>query len=150
MSALRSVSRFISWAGLTAVGSVHLVWATGSSWPAASRKRLAESVVGNAKAMPEAAGTAVVGVGLVTAGALAGGALGEGRVVIGARRIVALGLLARVATGGGPALAAMGLPPAGKKFRELDAALYRPLCAALGLSTWIGSRGSARKEGDAR
>ena len=101
--------------------------------------------MGNSRAFPDAAGTAVVGAGAIAAGALAGGALGEGRAATGARRVIGIALLARAALGGGPALAAMGLPPAGRRFRELDGTFYRPLCAVLGVATLIGAGGGARR-----
>lgn len=140
MSALKGFARLIAWTGLTAVGALHLAWASGSPWPARNRKRLAESVVGNAAALPEPTATAVVGATALVGGAIAGGALGESGVAVAVRRTGGAVLLARAVFGGDAALAVLGLPPAGKRFRELDRRFYRPLCGVLGAAMIIGAR----------
>ncbi|GAA1784300.1 DUF3995 domain-containing protein [Leucobacter iarius] len=145
MSALKGFARLIAWTGLTAVGALHLAWASGSPWPAKNRKRLAESVVGNAAALPEPTATAVVGATALVGGAIAGGALGESGVAVAVRRTGGAVLLARAAFGGDAALAVLGLPPAGKRFRELDRRFYRPLCGVLGAAMIIAAR---RRRGD--
>ncbi len=53
-------------------------------------------------------------------------------------------MLMRALLGGGPALAAMGLPPAGGTFRRLDSRFYRPLTALLGFALWLSSRAPKR------
>ncbi|MFF3026391.1 DUF3995 domain-containing protein [Microbacterium sp. NPDC057944] len=144
MSVIRGAARLVSWTGLTAVGGLHLIWASGSSWPAKNRRRLASATVGNAAAMPDAAATAVVAGAALAGGAVSAGALGEGRMAVVVRRLIATALLARAIVGGEVALKALGLPPADKRFRELDKRYYRPLCAVLGIATLIGSRRSRR------
>lgn len=140
MSALKGFARLISWTGLTAVGALHLAWASGSPWPAKNRKRLAESVVGNAAALPDPTATAVVGATAIVGGAIAGGALGENGAAVAIRRAGGAVLLARAAFGGDAALSVLGLPPAGKRFLDLDRRFYRPLCGVLGLAMIIGAR----------
>lgn len=140
MSALKGLARLTAWAGLTAVGALHLAWAAGSPWPEKNRKRLAESVVGNSNALPDTGATAAVGAAAIVAGAVAGGALGDGRAVVAVRRIGGLVFIARAVFGGDAALKALGLPPAGKRFAELDQRIYRPLCGVLGVAMLIGAR----------
>lgn len=144
MSVIRGAARLVSWTGLTAVGGLHLIWASGSSWPAKNRRRLASATVGNSAAMPDAAATAVVAGAALVGGAITAGALGEGRLAIVARRLIATALLARAVVGGDTALKALGLRPADKRFRELDARYYRPLCVVLGIAALIGSRRTRR------
>ena len=36
----------VAGAGLVAIGALHLVWAAGSSWPARTRRDLAQAVTG--------------------------------------------------------------------------------------------------------
>lgn len=135
-----TIPRLVAWAGLTAAGVLHAIWASGSPWPAKNRRRLGEAVVGNAKAMPEAEATWAVAGAAFTGAALVAGGFGEGRVAVGLRRLMGAGLVARAALGGDAALAALGLPPAGKRFRELDRRYYRPLFAVLGLAVLAGAR----------
>ncbi|MBK0422721.1 DUF3995 domain-containing protein [Leucobacter sp. CSA2] len=131
--------RAVAWAGLTGVGVLHLVWASGSSWPERNRRRLGEAVVGSRGVFPSTAATATVGALLLGAGAVAGGSLGEGRGVTAARRFIGAALLARAALGGGASAAMLGLPPVGKRFTRLDRERYRPLCLTLGAATLVGA-----------
>lgn len=71
---------------------------------------------------------------------LASGALGAGRVQRLGLRALAAVMLARALVGGNPALAAMGLPPAGPLFQRLDRHFYRPVTALLGVSLWLSAR----------
>ncbi len=89
--------------------------------------------------MPAPGATAAVAGAALAGGAIAAGALGEGRFAIILRRLIAAALLARAALGGGVALRLLGLPPADRRFTELDARWYRPLCAVLGAATLLGS-----------
>lgn len=142
--ALRTLARLVSWGALTGVGIVHLVWASGSPWPARNQAELASAVVGGDR-VPSTASCAAVGAGAVITGAVTGGALGEGRAVVGLRRMVGLGLLARAAVGGGVALDVLGLPAPSDRFRELDKGYYRPLFAVLGIAVLIGAQRQRRK-----
>lgn len=140
MSRGTRITRFVGWAGLTGAGVLHAIWASGSPWPAKNRKQLGEAVVGSSKALPSDTATWAVAGAAFAGGAVAAGGLGEGRAAVGLRRLMGLGLLARAAAGGDAALAVLGLPPAGKRFRELDRRYYRPLFGVLGLAVLLGAR----------
>lgn len=139
MRAIVALARFVAWLGLTAVGVLHAVWASGSAWPAKNRKQLAQATVGSNQ-HPEAQATAVVAATALVGGAVAAGALGEGALPVAGRRIAGVVLIARSALGGDAALKVLGLPKANKHFIELDNQYYRPLCAVLGVALLIGAR----------
>lgn len=132
-------ARAVSAVGLAGVSALHLVWASGSPWPARDDKRLAEAVIGSHGAMPGVAPTLVVSLGTAGAALVASGAVGRGSAQRLALRSAGAVLLARAVLGGGVALSAMGLPPAGATFRRLDRRIYRPLTAVLGVALWLAS-----------
>ena len=140
MAGVKRLARLTGWAGLTAAGALHAIWATGSSWPAKSSKRLGEAVVGNAHAMPDARATWSVAGAALFGAAVAAGGLGEGRAAVGLRRLMGAGLLARAIVGGDVALSTLRLPAPGERFRELDRRCYRPLFGVLGASLILGAR----------
>ncbi len=144
MSRGKRITRFVGWAGLTGAGALHAIWASGSPWPAKNSKRLGEAVVGSSKALPSPTATWVVAGAAFTGGAIAAGGLGEGRAVVGFRRLMGLGLLTRAAAGGDAALSVLGLPAPGKRFRELDQRYYRPLFGVLGLAILLGAKKGAK------
>lgn len=139
VSFLRGVARVISWTGLTGIGALHAVWATGSPWPAKNRRRLAEATVGTATETPSTLPTAFVAAAALAAGAVSAGVLGEGRFATGIRRLVGCALLIRGLVGGPAALAVLGMPKPGKTFVELDSRYYRPLCLTLALAAFVGA-----------
>lgn len=139
MSFLRGAARVISWTGLTGIGALHAVWATGAPWPAKNRKRLAEATVGTATDAPSTLPTAFVAVAALAAGAVLAGAMGEGRVGTGIRRLVGCAFLIRGLLGGSTALAVLGMPRPGATFVQLDNRYYRPLCLALALAAFVGA-----------
>lgn len=130
-------ARVIGFTGLAAVSALHVAWAAGSSWPAKNKKKLAEATVGSAIEMPEAGPTLVVAAGTGAAALMATGALGNGRMQCTGLRLMGTVLILRSALGGATALAALGLPKPGKKFKLLDAKYYRPLTAVLGVALWV-------------
>lgn len=140
MSAMKRAARLTAWAGLTGAGVLHAVWASGSSWPAKNAKRLGEAVVGSARAMPDERTTWIVAGAAFSGAAIAAGGLGEGRAAVALRRTMGVGLLARALLGGDAALAALGLPPAGKKFQELDRRYYRRFFGVLGAALILGAK----------
>ncbi|MCE0509477.1 hypothetical protein LVJ59_10530 [Microbacterium sp. KKR3/1] len=58
MSPLGRIGQVVATTSLGAIGAIHLLWASGASWPASSRKRLARQVIGS-DGMPSA-GAAIV------------------------------------------------------------------------------------------
>lgn len=140
MGKTKSIARIVGWAGLTAAGALHAVWASGSPWPAKDSKQLGEAVVGSSKARPDTRATWVVaGTAFCGAGVAAGG-LGEGRVAVGLRRLMGLGLCARAIAGGDVAVKALRLPPAGKRFRKFDWRYYRPLFGLIGVAIFSSAK----------
>ncbi|KAM9861639.1 hypothetical protein ACI1US_02541 [Leucobacter sp. BZR 635] len=145
MSGLRSAARVIGWAGLTAAGALHAIWASGSPWPERNAKRLGEAVVGSSKGVPDAQSTWVVAGTALAGGAVAAGALGEGRSIVAVRRLAGAAMLARAAFGGEAALDLMGRPAPGARFRDLDRRYYRPLFGVLGTALIIGAKKKPKK-----
>lgn len=140
MGIITRTARSVGSTGLLAVGVLHLVWASGSPWPAKNSKRLSEAVVGNSDIMPGVAATVGVAVAALGSGLVAGGALGEGRGAVALRRLMGIGLLARAVVPEPLLMEALGLPVSGKRFRQLDQQYYRPLCAVLGVSLLVSAR----------
>lgn len=136
---MRVLSRVVAFTGLAALSALHVIWSTGRPWPAKNSKQLAEAVVGQAIEMPAAAPTAVVAAGAAAASVLASGLLGDGRIQRNGLRVIGSVMLLRAALGGGVALAALKLPPAGEKFRSLDRRYYRPFAAVLGVALWLAT-----------
>lgn len=132
-------ARAISTLGLGCVAVLHVVWATGSPWPARDGKRLAEAVIGSHSDQPGAVPTLVVAGGTAGAALLASGALGDGRLQRLGLRAMGTVLLARGVLGGEAALAAMGMPRPGRTFQRLDRRVYRPLTIVLGAALWVSS-----------
>lgn len=140
MGIFTRTARSVGSTGLLAVGALHLVWASGSPWPAKNSKRLSEAVVGNSNVMPGTVATAGVAAVALGGGLIAGGALGEGCIVVSLRRLMGIGLLARAVVNEQLLMDALGLPTSGKRFRKLDQQYYRPLCAVLGVSLLVSAR----------
>ncbi|MGO2811553.1 MAG: DUF3995 domain-containing protein [Brevibacterium aurantiacum] len=140
MGKTKSIARIVGWAGLTAAGALHAIWASGSPWPARSSKQLSEAVVGSSTARPNAQATWVVAGTAFCGAAVAAGGLGEGRVAVRLRRLMGFGLCARAIAGGDVAVKALQLPPAGKRFRKLDWRYYRPLFGLIGLAIFSSAK----------
>ena len=115
--------------GLAGVSALHLVWASGSHWPARSERALADAVAGSRR-MPPPAASAVVGVGAAVAAAWVPAA--RGRLGALGTGLIGAGLLARGVAGGVVAARALGMPETSRRFRRLDERWYRPLCLVLG------------------
>ena len=81
-------------AGLATAAGLHAAWATGSSWPATDRTRLADSVAGT-PAMPEPSACWAVAATLAAAAGVTAGAGGQHQLAVLARAGVATALLAR-------------------------------------------------------
>lgn len=145
MAFVTRTARLVAWTGLTAAGAIHAVWASGSSWPERNRKRLGEAVVGSAKQQPDAQATLAVSGLAFAGGAVAAGALGEGKFIVGVRRVAGLALIARAAFGGAAALDALGMNEPGKRFEDLDRRFYRPAFAVLGVAMLLGAKDSRKR-----
>lgn len=140
MSGTKGLARLVGWAGLTAAGALHAIWASGSPWPAKNSQQLGEAVVGSSNALPDPRATWMVAGAAFFGGVVAAGGLGEGRAVVGLRRLMGVGLLVRAAAGGEVALKSLGLPPARKRFRELDRRYYRPIFGLIGLALFLSAK----------
>lgn len=134
---VRSTARVVGVLGLGTLSVLHAIWAGGSPWPARSRQRLAELVVGQRAALPASGPTAAVSVCAGVAAVAAAGHLGGGRLTRMGLRALGVALLLRALVGGAPALAVLGLPPTGAAFRRADRRLYRPVAAVLGASLCV-------------
>ncbi|HEX4443935.1 MAG TPA: DUF3995 domain-containing protein [Galbitalea sp.] len=125
--------------GIAAIAAIHLLWATGSSWPYRDRGELAEQIAGRPD-MPSARACVLVG------GALAGAATvvavpGRRRWPIRvARAGVAAGLLVRGVAGvaGRTDLLLTWTPS--EEFVRKDRRFYGPLCLVLAALSAISLR----------
>jgi hypothetical protein len=130
---MRRVSTRTVAAGLLGVGALHVVWATGSSWPLGDKRQLTDAVVGTRDAEPPSP-TACLGVAglLATAAALVEG---HPRRAPALSRIGSAGVVAVLATRGGVGLAGRTdlVSPASvtERFRRLDRRVYSPFCLVL-------------------
>jgi hypothetical protein len=152
--------------GLAAAGALHVLWASGSTWPAADAEALADVVIGRVppegrpdgdggdrgsggadrSLMPGAAASVAVAGLLGAAAALTAGA--SGLVPLPGRRTKDLAQLGgRVAAGvllargsGGLVLSSFGLGGASERFHRWNLRLYSPLCLGLGAATALSTR----------
>ena len=120
-------------AGLSAIGALHVVWATGSAWPMRDRRVLTDAVVGtDGDQPPNAAACLTVAALLGTAAALVDG---RPRAAPALSRIGAAGVVAVLATRGALGLAGrtdvVSPGSLSERFRRNDRRLYSPLCLAL-------------------
>ena len=126
--------------GLAGAAAVHLLWASGSSWPAKDYDDLANLVVGRGP-FPSRPLTAVAAGLLMTASTIAVAANrpapAQSWVLRIGPKIVAATLLVRGV--GGLAMSALGVGQASEQFRQWDLRLYSPLCIALGACVAIGA-----------
>lgn len=118
-------------AGLLAIAGLHVVWATGSSWPLRDRAALADAVVGRGAVPPPSACLAVAGA-LTAAAALVSGRPRRRPALArtGARTVVAV-LTARGAAGLAGRTDALSPGSVSPRFRRLDRRVYAPLCLTL-------------------
>jgi hypothetical protein len=142
METVGPVASWVAATGLGGAGAIHALWATGSSWPAASRDELADLVVGR-RPMPGGAACAAVAASLAAAaGATAYASGGHRRPLVDRSRqaagVVAVVLLIR---GVGGALAdVVGVGDAAPRFRTWNRRLYNPLCIVLGVLVAMSRR----------
>ncbi|MSO41964.1 MAG: DUF3995 domain-containing protein [Solirubrobacterales bacterium] len=115
--------------GLLGIAGLHVLWATGTRWPAGGD---GGSVSGRSDGRsPSAASCLAVAAAL---GAAAAFVAGRPRSRPGLSRLGAAGVVATLATRGGLGMAGQTklIAPGTttERFRELDRALYSPLCLA--------------------
>jgi hypothetical protein len=128
-----AVSTRTASAGLAAIGALHVVWATGSSWPMRDRRLLTDAVVGSEGDQPPPAAACLAVAGLLgTAAALVDG---RPRAVPVISRIGAAGVVGVLATRGALGLAGrtdvVSPGSVSEHFRRLDRRFYSPLCLGL-------------------
>lgn len=119
-------------ATLTALAGLHGAWALGWRWPGGSDRALAERVVGSTEFPPAPMTWAVAGALTTAAVLVAKAGTGDERPLVRACAHSVAGVFLARAAGGWATDAAGGL---GTTFQRLDAAIYSPLCLALGLGT---------------
>lgn len=133
---------------LGSVGTLHVLWATGSTFPLADREDFSATFLGvDGLGSPgPAACLAVAGALLGTATAAVVGSAtpagsGVGRLARAGTR-TASGVLAARAVAG-LAVSGLGLRATSPRFRRLDLTVYSPLCAALAAGLARSARPSA-------
>lgn len=130
---------------LAGIAAVHAAWALGWRWPGGSDEAFAERVMGNSELPPEWATWAVAGVLGGAAGMVRATARGSASTVWRAGSWTVAGVLLARGAGGMGVSAASGL---GSIYARLDAAVYSPLCLALGTGTaLVAERTSAAAVG---
>jgi len=138
---IRLVAGAIAAAGLAAAAALHILWASGSSWPAKDYDELADLVVGRGP-FPSRPLTAIVAISLAGASSIAvlasRPAPSHSRLVRLGVKAVAVTLLARGVSG----LVWSSLPggKASPEYRHWDRRLYSPVCIVLGVCAAIGGR----------
>jgi uncharacterized protein DUF3995 len=119
--------------GLAAIGALHVVWATGSSWPMRDRRLLTDAVVGSdGDRPPPPAACLTVAALLGTASALVDG---RPRTLPAVSRLGSAGVVAVLTTRGVLGLAGrtdiVSPGSLSERFRRLDRRYYSPLCLTL-------------------
>jgi Protein of unknown function (DUF3995) len=135
----------LSASGLLAIAGLHVVWATGSSWPLSDGSALAEDLGGRPGGEPRTAGECLAVAGALTlASAFVAGRPRRAPVL---SRIGAAGVAGTLATRGVFGLAGRTdvlVPGAtSERFRALDRRYFSPLCLALALGALPAVAGSS-------
>ncbi len=129
----RRIGGIITACGLGAATVLHGAWATGSTWPATDRDRLADLVVGS-RPFPGPAlvwtVTALLGAATTVTAASATTSGADTRSVQLGARTVAAALLARGISGF--VMSGAGLGGSTPQYCRYDLRFYSPLCLALG------------------
>ena len=134
-----SISGAATASGLLAAGALHVVWATGSTFPFGTREALNDTVIGRQVAPGPAECLAVAALLTTAAGAVVGAGRGHGPSRVAASGVGAV-LAVRAALGfaGRTALAVPGSDS--PRFTRMDRRVYAPICALLA----AGAAASAR------
>jgi hypothetical protein len=138
---------------LAAVAALHAAWALGATWPAGSKRELAEHVLSSAErerldgAMPPAGLTWLVALGLAgAAGAVRGAARGTRSRWVRRSAWGVAGIFLVRGAAFPPLDLANGLKD---RYDRLDLAVYSPLCLALAIGTALVLRRNARVQSEA-
>lgn len=146
MTAARTGRRALPTCAATLLGSaaaVHLLWATGSAWPARDRDDLADLVAGTQAFPGPVPCVAVAGV-LTTAAALVAKDAGGTRARA-ARAALAVGLAVRGVAGvTGRTRALVPWTPT-DRFARMDRRFYGPLCLVIAALVAAGLPAGARR-----
>lgn len=136
MTSRAAPSSLAAAAVLAAIGGLHVVWATGSSWPAKDAEVLSGSVAGRKAddSFGPVACLSVAGLLGVASGLFAGYPRQTPRL----RRLGAAGVITVLSVRGGFGLAGRtdALVPgsASERFKTLDRRCYSPLCLAIAVA----------------
>lgn len=135
----RTVTARLTSTGLLAGGVLHVLWATGSTFPFATRQELNDAVIGR-QATPGPAECLAVAALLTTAAAAVTGA---GRRHLPSRVVasgVATVLGVRAAFGFAGKTASLVPGSDSPRFRRADRRVYAPICALLALGAATAAR----------
>lgn len=125
---------------LGAVGVVHVVWATGSTFPFTSRAALNDTVVGRHATPGPAECLAVAALLATAAGAVTSADRRHGPVSRLVTCGVALVLATRAAFGLAGRTAILVPGSESERFKRMDRTVYAPLCAALAVGALTTAR----------
>jgi len=128
---VRLVPRYLTSGALAAIGSIHVAWGFGSSFPFRTHTELAETVIGS-EVVPSAAACHAVAVALFVASGLVADLPVGPRPLRRVGRVVVAGVLAArgvVGLCGRTDLLSPG--STATRFRTLDRRFYSPLCLIL-------------------
>lgn len=132
--------------GLAALGALHVAWGGGASFPFSTREELADTVVG-AEEFPSATASYAVGGLLLGAAAVV---MDAPILPVYARRVGVAGVVAALGTRACLGFAGRTdiLSPASNsaRFRQMDKAVYSPLCAVLALGAARSAAVNSRSE----
>lgn len=130
---------------LALVGALHVLWSV-STWPLPDREAFARTVVGTQESQLPSAGMTLAVAGLLFAGAYLVASGAGAAPAIGPRWVHRAGIwtVAAVLTvrgaGGLTTDVVAGVAGEGTTFIAWDAALYSPLCLALGVGAGVVAR----------
>ena len=117
--------------GLAGVAGLHVMWATGSSWPLRDKASLSDAVIGHDRFPSPAACLGVAGALAAGSASVAGLPTQADRL----QRVSATGVVGVLATRGILGLAGLThlISPGSSspRFRRLDRRVYAPLCLTL-------------------
>jgi hypothetical protein len=138
---VRLAPRPLTSAALAGIGSLHIAWGLGSSFPFRTRTELADAVIGS-DAVPSAAACHAVAVALFVASGLVADVPIGPRLLRRVGRTVVAGVLAVRGVAGLMGRADLLSPGSvSTRFRTLDRRFYSPLCLILAVGAASAPRG---------